>query len=188
MKKINRIISAVMLAALACSAHAGVFDGTTVNFQYYYPDLSSPYANSDSGSYFVGAGGANIVNLVDGVMSMNIQGNDLTVTIPDASSTFTASSFNGFEIYDPSVNFTSFSMIYNSALSGTPVLSFAGDNLSVNWQSISFNPGTVQFAVTGNVSAVPEPETYAMLLAGLGLIGFMAYRRKSDSSNMPRAA
>ncbi|MCV2360265.1 FxDxF family PEP-CTERM protein [Paucibacter sp. TC2R-5] len=29
-----------------------------------------------------------------------------------------------------------------------------------------------------NVSAVPEPETYAMLLAGLGVIGFMARRRK----------
>lgn len=31
------------------------------------------------------------------------------------------------------------------------------------------------------VSAVPEPETYAMLLAGLGMIGFMARRRKNDS-------
>ena len=29
------------------------------------------------------------------------------------------------------------------------------------------------------VAAVPEPETYAMLLAGLGLVGFMARRRKS---------
>lgn len=28
------------------------------------------------------------------------------------------------------------------------------------------------------VSAVPEPETYAMLLAGLGLMGFVARRRK----------
>lgn len=37
---------------------------------------------------------------------------------------------------------------------------------------------------TGNVaskviSPVPEPETYAMLLAGLGLIGFVARRKKS---------
>lgn len=29
------------------------------------------------------------------------------------------------------------------------------------------------------VAAVPEPETYAMMLAGLGLVGFLARRRKS---------
>ncbi len=29
-----------------------------------------------------------------------------------------------------------------------------------------------------SVSAIPEPETYAMLLAGLGLVGFAARRRK----------
>jgi hypothetical protein len=28
------------------------------------------------------------------------------------------------------------------------------------------------------LTAVPEPETYAMLLAGLGLMGFVARRRK----------
>lgn len=32
--------------------------------------------------------------------------------------------------------------------------------------------------IVDNISLVPEPETYAMLLAGLGLIGFMALRRK----------
>ena len=32
-----------------------------------------------------------------------------------------------------------------------------------------------------SVSAVPEPETYAMLLAGLGLLGFMAGRRKESA-------
>lgn len=32
------------------------------------------------------------------------------------------------------------------------------------------------------VSAVPEPETYAMLLAGLGLMGFTARRRKNNAA------
>lgn len=32
--------------------------------------------------------------------------------------------------------------------------------------------------ITLKVSVVPEPETYAMLLAGLGLMGFVARRRK----------
>ena len=31
----------------------------------------------------------------------------------------------------------------------------------------------------GSVVLVPEPETYAMLLAGLGLIGFMARRKNA---------
>ncbi len=33
-------------------------------------------------------------------------------------------------------------------------------------------------------SAVPEPETYAMILAGLGLLGFLARRRKSQNGTM----
>lgn len=32
------------------------------------------------------------------------------------------------------------------------------------------------------VAQIPEPETYAMMLAGLGLVGFMARRRKEDQA------
>jgi hypothetical protein len=37
-------------------------------------------------------------------------------------------------------------------------------------------------AVVGTTSAVPEPETYAMMLAGLGLMGFVAMRRKQQAA------
>jgi hypothetical protein len=30
------------------------------------------------------------------------------------------------------------------------------------------------------LSAVPEPETYALMLAGLGIVGFVAARRRSQ--------
>lgn len=32
------------------------------------------------------------------------------------------------------------------------------------------------------IAAIPEPETYAMMLAGLGLVGFMARRRRKTES------
>ena len=48
------------------------------------------------------------------------------------------------------------------------------------WQSMS-TPVNGNVSVTYTytaVTAVPEPETYAMLLSGLGLVGFIACRRK----------
>lgn len=61
------------------------------------------------------------------------------------------------------VTITSFGGVINPLLIGRGAgTQFALDNLAINEV----------------LSAVPEPETYAMLLAGLGLIGFMARRRK----------
>ena len=36
--------------------------------------------------------------------------------------------------------------------------------------------------LTYNAAPIPEPETYAMLLAGLGLLGFVARRRKQQAA------
>ena len=48
-----------------------------------------------------------------------------------------------------------------------------------NLTSVSFSAWGQQIDnVTFGVTAVPEPETYALMLAGLGLVGFAARRRQ----------
>lgn len=42
--------------------------------------------------------------------------------------------------------------------------------------------GLDNISVTANIAAVPEPETYALMLAGLSLMGFVARRRQQRNS------
>jgi hypothetical protein len=68
------------------------------------------------------------------------------------------------------------------ASNGTPGSEFTGlyfDKFDPNKAYVN-----IQHPGDGNdrtlmVAAVPEPETYAMMLAGLGLVGFMVRRRKA---------
>ena len=40
------------------------------------------------------------------------------------------------------------------------------------------SPNTIAAGFTQSLAPIPEPETYSLMLAGLGLLGFMARRRK----------
>jgi hypothetical protein len=73
--------------------------------------------------------------------------------------------------------------------SGPRNLNFTGDLADADTANASFmispfDPGagnTATFTLT-QVPTIPEPETYAMLLAGLGLMGFMAKRRNNNQA------
>jgi hypothetical protein len=53
----------------------------------------------------------------------------------------------------------------------------SGQSQVVQYPYLGSAPSRVEFA-----AAVPEPETYAMMLAGLGLMGFIARRRKGRNA------
>jgi hypothetical protein len=69
-----------------------------------------------------------------------------------------------------------------------------GTNMTINSQTFAYvigyndSAGSAtlgdwdDFVIGVNIAPIPEPETYAMLLAGLGLMGFVARRRKKSAA------
>lgn len=81
---------------------------------------------------------------------------------------------------DKSLNNDGINHVYSTAFSGDvvhgiPTGTYVGFEDLHGGGDLDYNDET--FVFTNVVAAIPEPETYAMLLAGLGLIGFVAGRR-----------
>ena len=49
---------------------------------------------------------------------------------------------------------------------------------ALGFTSLTFSTTGIAFEIAQASAPVPEPETYAFLLAGLGALGFMSRRRK----------
>lgn len=137
----------------------GIFDLIPGNGSYV--DLDG--TTSSSGLF------SNNVNLIEGstyTLSFDLAGSHRgsaeTVNV-NFGSTVASYSFNS---EDP---FSTFTLNFTPESSGSYSFSYlnvGGDNVGALLDNVS-------------VSAVPEPEIYAMLLVGLGMMGFMTRRRKA---------
>ncbi|OYY94010.1 MAG: hypothetical protein B7Y41_08730 [Hydrogenophilales bacterium 28-61-23] len=123
----------------------------------------SGFSNGDlimTGTILGGAGAAtNVGGMIFGAT-------DITIAI------------TGFDtaVYEPDT-ITAAGGIFTLRLGSPFDAALLGSVSSVNGNAV--NPGDFLFAADGNVAlAVPEAETYAMMLAGLGLVGFVARRRR----------
>lgn len=114
---------------------------------------------------------ANSVNVVNGMtytLSFDLAGNHraagldtVEVNFGSGSQTFTRAATDGFQ---------TFSLNYTATGTGKVGFSFIDQGHD--------NQGALLDRVT--ITAVPEPETYGMLLGGLALLGVVARRRRSS--------
>ena len=129
-----------------------------------------------------------------GTLNLNDTSNGLFVF--QIGSGLTTASFSGVNMIGGSANNVYWN-VGSSATLGTGT-AFKGNILAQD--SISLDNGASILGgsawahtgavtmITNTISPVPEPGTWTMMLSGLGFVGFLAYRRKNDSSNMRMSA
>ena len=181
MKRVQKILAAATLAFGASSAgDAQSFDGSTLNYQYYFADSGTPYPAADNGSFVVGPG-LEVTDVSDERATLDISGTNIFIDFLN-SSNWTPADFNGWVLSDETDNLAAIlgvSIDPATNMSGFSLsnISFTGDSIIVNWQGLSFTDTTVvSLNVVFGAAAVPEPGTWAMMLLGFGAVG-VALRR-----------
>jgi hypothetical protein len=75
---------------------------------------------------------------------------------------------------DPSVPDQAFYLATTPSVSAVGIFSL----IDLNVSSAAYSNGSGSWTVSSVTTPIPEPEIYAMMLAGLGVLGFVARRKK----------
>lgn len=171
--KIKTVAAALMLALGAMSAQAA-----TYNLSNPLNPVAQTGSNWVSGSFadILNFQVANPFNLVAGAvmdvpLSFTFPNGGFSITLPDITG-LTAALYSGHNASGSSLA----SQGPGDYLSLSGVLNAGSYSLKITGTGTGQN-GAGLYTYTAFAQAVPEPESYAMFLAGLGLMGFIARRR-----------
>ncbi len=159
-------VLAATTVVLSNPALAGIYDLSTVDVNTLGNDAFLPYDGDetwdDSFTFKIGSGSSVFVQF-------QLEGDYRDPTFTLSGPSFADVSWLASDTFDyASTGFST--MAIGGLIIGTEY------TLNVNGGNVLDNSGNYYLALS--VPAVPEPETYAMLLAGLGLVGMAARRRR----------
>ena len=200
--KTNKLLAAAALAVAASGVQAQI----VINGSFEDPTQTGWGTYSNLPGWTGGANGIELRNNVEGTAQDGVNFVELdTGANSSMSQTITLPGTGLYELsfwYSarPGIGAGSNGLDFNfGGNTGSVLYTTAGGAVN-NWQhytgvfNLTGGPVTLTFSAAQTsdslggsldnvrVTAVPEPETYAMLLAGLGMMGFIANRRRQRQS------
>jgi len=162
---------AACLLFLAGAVQASIEDYNFTATGSWFGTATTPYGMPSSPTV---TGSLVVDNVADVLTGFSLSTGSQTWTLSNVNNSSSYLSFGGGNLLD-------FGIIFSNVAGGNGYVysnnTFAIHDASGDW--IACN-GCVSFAA-GNAPAapVPEPESYTMILAGLGLMGFLVRRKKT---------
>lgn len=161
-----RALPALLLSLVSASASAALMEGQTVTLEHLFP-TTGQVDETIAANVVVGDGIEGTT--ADGAYQVDIS--DRTIVVTELKGlNWTPAAFNGLRIYAPGVSF--FNVFTN--LQGTNFQhwcdgykTFDAHNIYLNFEALSILEGQTLTLDLNRPNPIPEPATYALMVAGL---------------------
>jgi hypothetical protein len=163
-------LSVLGLASGTAQAATTALGAAVVGTPLSFGGLAAPGPFSDIFTFTLPANGGSGYSVSNFTLLPGIYGTALT--------TLTLMSNADGILFNGDDTFVSSSSTPGGASIGLSVSAQAAGNYYINVTGITTAPAGGIYTGAISVTAVPEPETYAMMLAGLAALGFLARRRQ----------
>jgi PEP-CTERM motif-containing protein len=174
---VKTALCAAAIALLSTSVLAGPAQaeliGAEVTYEYLFPDTSTIDFSLPTQTITLSTSLADTVNEI----TTTFTDSEIIITNEEAA-LFGTVAFNGPSYLFSGATVTKVTIDSASSPTFLGVPSFTANGIMVNFQGLPAPPVGAEFILdVTTASVVPEPGTWAMLLAGFGLMGFLGYRK-----------